>query len=46
MVTDNDVILNCFDSREARYYPCLLGGIHNKPVLSVGIGFDSFISVL
>lgn len=45
-IKSSDVILNCFDSREARYLPCLLGSIHQKPVLSVGIGFDSFVSVL
>lgn len=46
LIAHSDILLNCFDSREARYFPCLLGSIYNKPVLSLGIGFDSFVSII
>ncbi len=44
-IKNHDVLLNCFDSREARYFPSLIGALHNKLVLSIGIGYDSFVIV-
>ena len=44
-IKDHDLLLNCFDSREARYFPTLLGALHNKKVFSIGIGYDSFVIV-
>ena len=38
-------MLNCFDSREARYFPTLLGTLYNKMVTSIGIGYDSFVII-
>lgn len=45
LMTSHDVIFNVFDSREARYFPTAIGSLFNKNVISVGIGYESFIIV-
>lgn len=45
LIKEHDILLNCFDSREARYFPSLLGALYNKLCLSIGIGYDSFVIV-
>lgn len=44
-IQNHDILLNCFDSREARYFPTLLGALYRKRVFSIGIGYDSFVIV-
>lgn len=45
LVREHDIIFNVFDSREARYFPSLLGALFNKTVISIGIGYDSYVIV-
>ena len=45
LIKNHDILLNCFDSREARYFPSLIGALYNKLCLSIGIGYDSFVIV-
>jgi ubiquitin-like modifier-activating enzyme ATG7 len=45
LILTHDVIFNVFDSREARYFPTTIGSLFNKNVISVGIGYESFIVV-
>lgn len=45
LITSHDVIFNVFDSREARYFPTTIGALYNKNVISIGIGYESYIIV-
>lgn len=45
LITTHDIIFNVFDSREARYFPTTIGALYNKNVISIGIGYESFIIV-
>jgi molybdopterin/thiamine biosynthesis adenylyltransferase len=45
LIREHDIVFNVFDSREARYFPSLLGALLNKNVISIGIGYDSFVIV-
>lgn len=45
-IKNHDILLNCFDSREARYFPSLLGALYNKKIMSIGIGYDSFVIIV
>lgn len=44
-IKEHDIMLNCFDSREARYFPALIGSLYRKKVFSIGIGYDSYVIV-
>ena len=45
MIEAHDLIFNVTDTREARYFPTLLCKIHNKKLISCGIGRDSYVIV-
>lgn len=45
LVKGHDIVFNVFDSREARYFPSLIGALFNKTVISIGLGYDSYVIV-
>ena len=45
LIENSDLVFNVTDTREARYFPTLLAKIHNKKIISCGIGRDSYVIV-
>jgi len=43
LIKFNDVIFVLMDSRESRWLPTMFCSLLNKPLINVGLGFDSFL---
>jgi len=43
LIKDHDVIFLLLDSREARWLPTVQGIAHNKLVITIAVGFDTFL---
>ena len=42
-IQSRDIIFLLTDTRESRWFPCLLGKIFNKTIITIGLGIDSFL---
>jgi len=43
LIKDHDVIFLLLDSREARWLPTVLAIANNKLVITIAVGFDTFL---
>ena len=43
LIKEHDVIFLLLDSREARWLPTVQGIAHNKLVITIAVGFDTFL---
>lgn len=45
LIQDHDVVMLLMDTRESRWLPSLLARIHGKIVMSVALGFDTYLVI-
>jgi ubiquitin-like modifier-activating enzyme ATG7 len=43
LVKTHDTVFLLMDSREARWLPAVLAGVHNKICMTVALGFDTYV---
>ena len=43
LIEEHDVVFLLLDSREARWLPTVLSGVHNKICMTMAVGFDTFL---
>lgn len=43
LIKEHDIVFLITDSRESRWLPSILAGIHNKVCLTVALGFETFL---
>ena len=43
LIKNSDIIFLCTDNRESRWLPSLIANIHNRPLINLALGFDSYV---
>jgi len=43
LIKGSDLVFLCTDNRESRWLPSLIACVHNKPLINLALGFDSYV---